>query len=89
MDGIKTSVKLQLLNDEDVAESGGSEIVLELGRALYKLHFQLLLLLEAAHKMVSALSTIARMHKVKCSVNQENKNICFIANISLFKLLAG
>lgn len=63
LDGIKTSVKLQLLNEEDGADSG-NELALDLGRALYKLHFQLLLLLEAAHKMLSALSNIARANKV-------------------------
>lgn len=63
LDGIKTSVKLQLLNEEDGGDSG-NELVLDLGRALYKLHFQLLLLLEAAHKMLSALSNIARANKL-------------------------
>lgn len=62
--GIKTSAKLHLLADEEGGETNCSDIILDLGRALYKLHFQLLLLLESAHKMVTSLHTIARMHQV-------------------------
>uniref|UniRef100_A0A1S4MZI1 Uncharacterized protein n=1 Tax=Pediculus humanus subsp. corporis TaxID=121224 RepID=A0A1S4MZI1_PEDHC len=62
--GIKTSAKLHLLADEEGGETNCSDIILDLGRALYKLHFQLLLLLESAHKMVTSLHTIARMHQL-------------------------
>jgi len=40
------------------------ESILELGRALYKLHLQLLLLLEAAAKMYIALSASAADNRV-------------------------
>lgn len=40
------------------------ETVLDLGRSLYKLHFQLLLLLESANKMFTALSSTALDNKV-------------------------
>jgi hypothetical protein len=36
------------------------EILLDLGRAFYKLHFQLLLLIEASNKMLCALTNAAR-----------------------------
>lgn len=62
--GITTSTKLHLLAEEKVEESGCTEIILDLGKALYKLHFQLLLLLESAHKMLTSLSTIAKTHQV-------------------------
>lgn len=66
--GIKTSTKLHLLAEEEGPETGCTDIVLDLGRALYKLHFQLLLLLESAHKMLTSLSAFARTHQV---------NICY------------
>lgn len=70
MDSVKTSCKLSLFNENDVAASGldlastsnipympfdpaSTEVVLDLGRALYKLMFQLLLLIESNHKISS------------------------------------
>lgn len=69
IDGIKSSVKLQLMSEEEGGESGANELVIDLGRALFKLHFQLLLVLEASQKMVSTLSSVARRHKVIFSYN--------------------
>ena len=60
---MKTTVKLNLLG-ENQPEIGNEELVLDLGRALYKLHFQLLLLIEASNKMVSALTTMAHNNQV-------------------------
>ncbi|XP_054735462.1 protein furry-like [Anastrepha obliqua] len=70
LDAVKTSCKLSLFNEADVAASSmelatstnigymtfdpaSSEVVLDLGRALYKLMFQLLLLIESNHKISS------------------------------------
>jgi len=67
---VKTSCKLSLFNEADVAASGlelpssssvaympfdpaSTEVVLDLGRSLYKLMFQLLLLIESNHKISS------------------------------------
>ncbi|XP_021940399.1 protein furry [Zootermopsis nevadensis] len=58
IDAVKTTVKLNLLG-ENQSELGNEELVLDLGRALYKLHFQLLLLIEASNKMVTALTVAA------------------------------
>ncbi|KAK6628771.1 hypothetical protein RUM43_002587 [Polyplax serrata] len=62
--GIDTSTKLHLLSEEESGDSACTEIILDLGRALYKLHFQLLLLLESAHKMLTSLHTIAKTHQL-------------------------
>jgi hypothetical protein len=56
-------VKLNLLG-ENQSELGNEELILDLGRALYKLHFQLLLLIEASNKMVAALTAVAHDHQV-------------------------
>ncbi|XP_017028103.1 protein furry isoform X2 [Drosophila kikkawai] len=71
LDAVKTSCKLSLFNEADVAASGlelptssssiaympfdpaSTEVVLDLGRSLYKLMFQLLLLIESNHKISS------------------------------------
>jgi hypothetical protein len=60
---MKTTVKLNLLG-ENQSELGNEELVLDLGRALYKLHFQLLLLIEASNKMVTAVTTAAHNSQV-------------------------
>ncbi|XP_068083711.1 protein furry [Anabrus simplex] len=62
-DAVKASMKLHLLG-ESPTELGSEELILDLGRALYKLHFQLLLLIEASNKMVSALITSAKNDKL-------------------------
>jgi hypothetical protein len=67
VDAVKTTVKLNLLG-ENQSELGNEELILDLGRALYKLHFQLLLLIEASNKMVAALTTVAHSnHVLTCS----------------------
>ncbi|CAH0386341.1 unnamed protein product [Bemisia tabaci] len=53
IDTLKSIMKLQHLNDDSTISN--YESVLDLGRALYKLHFQLLLLLESTNKMFSLL----------------------------------
>lgn len=63
IDAVKTTVKLNLLG-ENQSELGNEELVLDLGRALYKLHFQLLLLIEASNKMVTALTVAAHNGQV-------------------------
>lgn len=62
-EGIKTSVKLQLLNEEEIETS--PEVLLELGKALCKLHFQLLLLLESVYKILGQLISLSRGFQVK------------------------
>lgn len=61
LESIKSSVKFNLFSDSDAhegtsteplsADPGISEILIDLGRGLYKLMFQLLLLIEADHKI--------------------------------------
>lgn len=64
LESIKSSVKFNLFTDSDALHDGGasssepisgdpgiSEILIDLGRGLYKLMFQLLLLIEADHKI--------------------------------------
>lgn len=58
LDSVKTSCKLALFSDMDTSHDGmcqfdaaTTEILIDLGRALYKLMFQLLLLIESDHKI--------------------------------------
>jgi len=67
---VKTTVKLNLLG-ENQSELGNEELILDLGRALYKLHFQLLLLIEASNKMVAALTTVAHSNHVLICSNSD------------------
>ncbi|PNF32075.1 hypothetical protein B7P43_G05726 [Cryptotermes secundus] len=64
IDAVKTTVKLNLLG-ENQSELGNEELILDLGRALYKLHFQLLLLIEASNKMVAALTAVAHNNQLQ------------------------
>lgn len=48
-----------MLGEAHGSEAGLEEMLLDLGRSLYKLHFQLLLLIEASNKMLGALTTAA------------------------------
>lgn len=58
---MKTANKLQSLGEaHSHTESGLEEMLLDLGRSLYKLHFQLLLLIEASNKMLCALTSAAK-----------------------------
>lgn len=64
---MKTSCKLALFSDTESAhegtsslapfDSGSTEVMLELGRSLYKLMFQLLLLIESNHKIAISVQT--------------------------------
>lgn len=60
----------RILEGSSTSSGGGGylneESILDLGRALYKLHLQLLLLLEAAAKMYVTLSNSASENKVSC-----------------------
>ncbi|KAF2884642.1 hypothetical protein ILUMI_21529 [Ignelater luminosus] len=58
-DAVKTSLKLELLSGQQT-DSQNDEFLLNLGKALYKLHFQLLLLVEAANKMIGTLISTLR-----------------------------
>lgn len=61
MQSVKTANKLNSLGEShSQTESGFEEMLLDLGRALYKLHFQILLLVEASKKMVIALHNAAK-----------------------------
>lgn len=80
---MKTSCKLSLFNEADVAASGlelpssssipcmpfdpaSTEVVLDLGRSLYKLMFQLLLLIESNHKISSNVVNHFRINEDVC-----------------------
>lgn len=72
---VRTTLKVCKLGERIVegssSSSGGcgylnEESILDLGRSLYKLHLQLLLLLEAAAKMYLMLSNLATENKVRC-----------------------
>lgn len=60
MEAVKAATKLQVLGGGHTTEAGLEEILLDLGRALYKLHLQLLLLIEASNKMLGTLMNAAR-----------------------------
>lgn len=60
LEAAKATAKLQALGGSHTTEAGVEEMLLDLGRALYKLHFQLLLLIEASNKMLGALTNAAR-----------------------------
>jgi len=61
-------MKLQLDGEAKHATDVPTSLLVDAGRALYKLLFQLVLLLEATHKMVNALSTTAKT----CQVSKFN-----------------
>ena len=60
LEAAKASAKLQSLGGGHTTEAGLEEMLLDLGRALYKLHLQLLLLIEASNKMLGTLMNAAR-----------------------------
>lgn len=60
MEAAKAAAKLQALGSGHTTEAGLEEMLLDLGRALYKLHLQLLLLIEASNKMLGTLMNAAR-----------------------------
>ncbi|KAI5700687.1 hypothetical protein M8J75_002010 [Diaphorina citri] len=68
VDGLRAVLKLQTLGDEG-GESGGGrsheEPIVEVGRSLYKLYFQLMLLLESANKMIALVVNTARSSQLQ------------------------
>ncbi|KAF4527625.1 hypothetical protein B566_EDAN016356 [Ephemera danica] len=60
LNAVRTSVKLQLLGEGGAEVGGAGGLLADAGRALYKLLFQLVLLLEAVHKMVGSLTSAAK-----------------------------
>lgn len=67
VDAVRASAKLELLGESGGTLTSSGELVLDLGRALYKLHFQLVMVLEAANRMVGALSIAAETNQVATS----------------------
>lgn len=61
LEAVRTANKIQSLGETPShSDSGLEEMLLDVGRALYKLHFQLLLLIEASNKMLIALMNAAK-----------------------------
>ncbi|XP_037907815.1 protein furry isoform X6 [Hermetia illucens] len=78
LDSVKTSCKLALQSDVDSSQEGAgaggfilfdpatTEILLDLGRAIYKLMFQLLLLIESNHKIaMSVVNNLKQNEKLQ------------------------
>lgn len=63
---------------QKLQESADMCIVLETGRSLYKLHFQLVLLLEAANKMYSVLTTTAQDNRVSFLFNNNTTKLTLV-----------
>ncbi|XP_018335374.1 protein furry-like isoform X2 [Agrilus planipennis] len=63
-DAVKTSLKLEMLSGEH-PDSRHEEYLLDLGKALYKMHFQLLLLVESANKMISTLNATLKSSQLR------------------------
>lgn len=75
LDTIKTSYKLTLFSDTESAHEGStntafcspdpatSELLIDLGRGVYKLIFQLMLLIESDHKIASSVMTSIRQNE--------------------------
>lgn len=69
-DAAKASFKLHMLGESQSELMGNEDIlILEMGRSLYKLHFQLRLLIESAHKMVTAFLAVAHSCKVSAVIH--------------------
>ncbi|XP_060535962.1 protein furry [Cylas formicarius] len=60
-DALKTTLKLELLNAGHRSDFQQEQYLLDLGKALYKLYFQLILLAEAGNKMVATLHGSMKM----------------------------
>uniref|UniRef100_A0A8D8TGL4 Protein furry n=1 Tax=Cacopsylla melanoneura TaxID=428564 RepID=A0A8D8TGL4_9HEMI len=68
VDALRAVLKLQTLGEEGGGGGGGrshEEPIVELGRALYKLYFQLMLLLESANKMIALVISTARNNQLQ------------------------
>lgn len=68
-DAVKTSLKLEMLSGQPT-DARHEEYLLDLGKALYKLHFQMLLLVEAANKMIGILCSTLRSSQVSLNKNK-------------------
>ena len=69
MDAVKTILKLQSLG-ESHRDYNHEDILLDLGKAIYKFHFQLLLLVESVHKLILALVSNLRNSEVTTVVDK-------------------
>lgn len=58
------------------------DYLLELARALYKLHFQLLLLIEATNKMIATLTVALKSAQV-CFIRHTHNNTYLIISITV------
>lgn len=93
LETLKAILKLQQLRDETVsADLVNEESVVDTGKALYKFHIQLLLLLETANRMYSSLivtSTQMRVsNDIRSQVNRNNNKFNFII-VTVGKCLRG
>lgn len=79
IDAVKAALKLQLLGEQQT-DIISEELLLDLGRALYKLHFQLLLFVESANKMTSTLTTTLKTSQV----NSLNYNLIYSCAENMF-----
>lgn len=74
LETLKAILKLQQLRDESVGtELVNEESVVDVGKALYKFHVQLLLLLETANRMYHSLITTSTEIQV-CTPRSELLN---------------
>lgn len=84
METLKAILKLQQLRDESVGtELINEESVVDVGKALYKFHIQLLLLLETANKMYNSLITAANQVQVMYSPYSELSNCRLVSGKDL------
>ncbi|XP_034942121.1 protein furry isoform X2 [Chelonus insularis] len=60
LEAVKATNKLQAFGESHGSDFNSEEMLLGLGRSFYKLHFQLLLLIEASNKMLLALTKASR-----------------------------
>lgn len=65
VDAVRASAKLELLGESGGILTSNLELLLDVGKALYKLHFQLVMVLEAANRMVGALTSAAETNQLQ------------------------
>lgn len=70
MDALRAVLKLQTLGEEATTNRSHDEPIVEAGRSLYKLYFQLMLLLESANKMIALVVDSARSNQVSLNTAQ-------------------
>lgn len=81
LEAVKATNKLQVLGDSHGTDLGAEEMLLGLGRAFYKLHFQLLLLIEATNKMLLALTKASKnisiqLHDMSTEISMMKTALC-------------